>query len=82
MRIEFSHLRSSCIVETMEHFSSKPVQEAPMQRGLGDPGSLESDTLRIVDLLTGEDIFSRICTSKDDCVKMMSKQEAEFEQAR
>ena len=82
MRIEFSRSRSSCIVETMEHFSTKPLQEGLTQRGLGDPGSLESDTLKIVDLLTGEDIFDRICTGKGECGQMMRKQEEEFDRAR
>jgi hypothetical protein len=68
-RIEFSRGRSSCIVGTMEQLV------APMERPSSDY------TFKIVDLLTGEELFSRMC-SGSECAETLQKQKDAFNDAR
>lgn len=80
-RVEFSRSRNSCVVATTEHFSAQPLEDAMVQKGLGTLGSspAEDTVIKIVDLLTGEQLFTRTCTKFDECVVLsLQKQEDAF----
>ena len=69
-RIEFSRGRSSCIVSTAEQLV------APLEK------TSSNFTFKIVDLLTGEELFSRMCTGSDECAETLQKQQDAFADAR
>jgi hypothetical protein len=85
-RVEFSHSRGSCIASISE------------QLGLGDSTAIElglkppvdhTSMFKVVDLLTGEGLITRTCTSRnvpssdnDECAKTLQEIDEAFEKNR
>lgn len=85
-RVEYSRSRGSCIASTFEQFGLDTVAEA--QLGL-KPSAEHTYMFNVVDLLTGEDLVNRTCTTskvvisnEPDCVQSGQRRDAEFEAAR
>lgn len=85
-RVEFSHSRGSCIASTFEQLGLDVTTEK--QLGL-KPSADHTYEFKIVDLLTGEDLMSRTCSttkisigSEPECSKSLQKRGEAFEEAR
>jgi hypothetical protein len=85
-RVEYSHSRGSCIASTFEQLGLDAATSEQM--GLKPPADY-TYMFTVVDLLTGEDLMSRTCTSRKisigdepECTKTMQKQDEAFEDAR
>jgi hypothetical protein len=83
-RVEFSRGRNSCILSVVEHFSTAPLEQAFLEHGLPKFTSppLDNYTVKVVDLLTGEELFSRMCNGSNECAQTLQKQEDVFKDAR
>ncbi len=81
-RVEFSHSRGSCIASTFEQLGLDAATEK--QLGL-KPSADYTYEFKIVDLLTGEDLMSRTCSttkisigSEPECNKSLQKRDEAF----
>jgi hypothetical protein len=79
-RVEFSRKRSSCIVSTFEQLG--PDASTAKQLGLTQQPADQTYTLKVVDLLTGEDLITRYCTGNAECAENLPKRDEAFEESR
>jgi hypothetical protein len=85
-RVEFSRSRGSCIASAFEQVGLDPA--AAEQLGLKAPADYTYE-FNVVDLLTGEELASRGCTTTKfldwgdpECTKSLQKRDEAFEKAR
>lgn len=85
-RVEFSHSRGSCIASTFEQLGLDAATEERL--GLA-PSADYIYQFKVVDLLTGEDVMSRTCSttkisigSEPECGDSLQKRDEAFEEAR
>ena len=85
-RVEFSHSRGSCIASTFEQLGLDSATEK--QLGL-KPSADYTYEFKVVDVLTGEDLMSRTCStaktsigSEPECNASLQKRDEAFEKAR
>jgi hypothetical protein len=85
-RVEFSHSRGSCIASIFEQVGL----DVPTSEQLGlKPSAEQTYRFNVVDLLTGEDVMSRTCTttkisigSEPECTESLQKRDEAFDKAR
>jgi hypothetical protein len=75
-----SRKRSSCIVSTFEQLG--PDASTAKQLGLTQQPADQTYTLKVVDLLTGEDLITRYCTGNAECAENLPKRDEAFEESR
>jgi hypothetical protein len=84
--VEFSRSRSSCIASTFEQLGLDAARET--QLGLG-ASTEHTNAFTVVDLLTGEELMTRMCTSRKvsigsepECSASVAKQQEMFNESQ